>query len=71
MTAYKEMTAYRAAEIMQTAFCRRDFANVSNVIGSDWAANRNFANAEDYKRAAYECADAKFGKLPFRHESED
>ena len=71
MTTYKKMSAYQAAERMQTAFCSREWANVSDVIGSDWAASRNFANAEDYKRAAYECADAKYGKLPFRHESED
>jgi len=55
---------------MQTAFCNGEFPNVSNIIGSDWASNKNFRTAEDYKRAAYEAADAKFGELPFRHESD-
>jgi hypothetical protein len=64
------MTPYQAAEQMQTAFCNGEFPNVSNIIGSDWASNKNFRTAEDYKRAAYEAADAKFGELPFRHESD-
>jgi hypothetical protein len=64
------MTPYQAAEKMQTAFCQGDFPNVSNILGSDWASGRNLYTAQAYKRAAYETADAKFGELPFRHESE-
>ena len=64
------MTPYQAAEKMQTAFCQEDFPNVSNILGSDWASGLNYT-ADSYKRAAYETADAKFGELPFRHESEN
>jgi len=68
--AYTEYTAYTAAEAMETAFCARDFANVSHIIGSDWATG-NYSTPEAYMNAAYRLADEKFGKLPWRYEKAD
>ena len=62
------MTAYQAAEKMETAFCNREFANVSEIIGADWSAGRNFSTAAAYQRAAYERADEIYGALPWRFE---
>tara|TARA_R110000868_G_scaffold234371_1_gene488069 strand:+ start:249 stop:458 length:210 start_codon:yes stop_codon:yes gene_type:complete len=63
------MNADQAAEQMQTAFSVRGFANVSHVIGSDWACGLNFNSVSDYQQAAYERADSLFGVLPYRYEA--
>lgn len=60
------ITATRAAEMMETAFCTGEqFPNVSHIIGADWAAGWTFSTADAYREAAYAAADAKYGELPW------
>ena len=59
------MTASRAAEELQTAFCGKErFPNVSGILGSDWL-RFPCDTPEQYREAAYAAATRKFGELPY------
>jgi hypothetical protein len=76
MCKYKEITAYRAAEIIQGRFRFNDDGDViecsnrymSDVLGSDWAFGKGFDDSTPvnvFYRAVREKAERKYGELPF------
>ena len=73
---YKEITAYRAAEIIQGRFRFNDDSEViectnsymSDILGSDWASGKGFDDStpvDVFYRAVREKAEDKYGELPF------
>jgi hypothetical protein len=76
MSAYKTMTAYGAAEAIQSRFDFNDDDEVvgcrdrymSDILGSDWASGYNFDNytpLDVFYRAVRQAATRKYGALPF------
>ena len=72
----KEITAYRAAEMIQSRFRFNDDGDViecpnrymSDILGSDWASGKCFDNntpVNVFYRAVRDKAERKYGQLPF------
>jgi len=72
----KEITAYRAAEIIQGRFRFNDDGDViecpnrymSDFLGSDWASGKGFDDStpvDIFYLAVREKAERKYGELPF------
>ena len=70
------ITAYRAAEIIQSRFQHNDDGEViacpdrymSDILGSDWASGKNFDDStpvDVFYRAVRAHATKRFGELPF------
>jgi hypothetical protein len=43
-------------EMLENRFMKNEWANVSDILGSDWAVTRNPRTSEDYQAAAFAVA---------------
>ena len=70
------ITAYRAAEMIQSRFRHNDAGEIiacpdrymSDILGSDWASGKNFDDStpvDVFYRAVRAHAAKRFGELPF------